>query len=125
MIERLKREADYESSEAAKAMGLEEKIVMVREDFAKARNSNDQLLNPALQEKIDKLKQEFHQNLSAAPNYASLKYKLDMLNEMSKAQNLSEKRSKAGELKQEINKRFQEVVNRPKIKQKIGANFIV
>lgn len=118
MIQKLKREVDYEFSQAAKAMGLEEKIVMVREEFAKARNSNDQRLNSGLQERIDKLKEEFHKNISAAPNYMNLKQKLDMLNEMSKAQIVSQKGSKAGELKQEINKRFQEVMNRPEIKQK-------
>ncbi|KAL3536482.1 hypothetical protein ACH5RR_004943 [Cinchona calisaya] len=121
MIEKLKREVDYEFSEAAKALGLGDKIVMVREEFAKARNSNDQPVNPTLKEKIDKLKTEFNQKLVAAPNYASLKYRLDMLQEMSKAQNFSVESSKAGELKQEINKRFKELTEQPDTKQKIEA----
>lgn len=119
MIQKLKREVDHEFSEAAKAVGLEEKIDMVREEIAKARNSNEQLLNPDVQEKFDKLRKEFQQNLSAAPNYARLKYKVEKLNEMSKAQNLSEKNVKGGQLKQEINRRFQKVVDQPEMKQKI------
>ncbi|KAK4359177.1 hypothetical protein RND71_021406 [Anisodus tanguticus] len=119
MIEKLRREIDFEFSEAAKALGLEEKFVMAREEFAKTRNSNDQSMHPVLKEKLDQLKDEFNRNISAAPNYANLKNKLDMLQEMSKAQKLSEKNSKVNKLKEEINKRLKEIMNRPDLKEKI------
>ncbi|KAK6779179.1 hypothetical protein RDI58_021363 [Solanum bulbocastanum] len=121
MIEKLRREIDFEFSEAAKALGLEEKLVMAREEFAKTRNSNDQSMHPVLKEKLDQLKDEFNRNISAAPNYASLTNKLEMLQEMSKAQKLSEKNSKVNKLKEEINKRLKEVMNRPDLKEKMDA----
>uniref|UniRef100_A0A5B6YPI6 acetyl-CoA carboxytransferase n=1 Tax=Davidia involucrata TaxID=16924 RepID=A0A5B6YPI6_DAVIN len=120
MIEKLKREVDHEFSEAAKAMGLMERLAMLREEFGKARNSKDQLMHPALKDKIEKLKDEFNQGLPSAPNYASLKYKLDMLKEISKAKHLSEN-DKTGTLKQEINKKFKEVMDRSDVKEKIEA----
>ncbi|KAL6954332.1 Chromatin assembly factor 1 subunit p50 [Sarracenia purpurea var. burkii] len=119
MISKLKREVDHEFSEAAKALGFKDRLVMLREEFVKARNSKDQPMNPALKDKIEKLKDEFKQGLSASPNYANLKYKLDMLNEIVKAKNLSEKNNKTGTLKQEINKKFKEVLDQPDIKGKI------
>lgn len=121
MIEKLRREIDFEFSEAAKALGLEEKLVMAREEFAKTRNSNDQSMHPVLKEKLDQIKDEFNRNISAAPNHASLTNKLEMLQEMSKAQKLSEKNSKVNKLKEEINKRLKEVMNRPDLKEKMNA----
>ncbi|CAN4106087.1 unnamed protein product [Withania somnifera] len=121
MIEKLRREIDFEFSEAAKALGLEEKLVMAREEFAKTRNSNDQSLHPILKKKLDQLKDELNRNISAAPNYGSLKNKLEMLQEMSKAQKLSEKNSKVNKLKEEINKSVKEVMNRPDLKKKIDT----
>ncbi|KAL2481235.1 Acetyl-coenzyme A carboxylase carboxyl transferase subunit alpha [Abeliophyllum distichum] len=118
MVEKLKREIDYEYEEAVKAVGLEDKIVMLREEVAKARNLKDQL-TPALKEKIEQLNDEFNKNLPAAPNYPGLKYKLDMLKELSKAQNMSEKSTNTDKLKVEIDKRFKEVMDRPDLKQKI------
>ncbi|KAG8374386.1 hypothetical protein BUALT_Bualt11G0126500 [Buddleja alternifolia] len=119
MIEKLKREIDFEYDEASKALGMEDKILMVREEVAKARNVNDQPANPALQEKIEQLKDEFDRNLPSAPNYSSLKYKLDMLKELSQASSLSKKSTNKDELKVEINKRFSELMERPDLKQKI------
>ncbi|KAI3473168.1 hypothetical protein Pfo_029896 [Paulownia fortunei] len=119
MIEKLKIELDYEYDEAAKALGMEEKILMVREEIAKARNVNDQLAHPALKEKIEQLMDEFQKNLPTAPNYSSLKYKLDMLKELSKTSSLSKQSTNKDELKIEINKRFNELVDRPDVKQKI------
>ncbi|KAL8526767.1 hypothetical protein ACS0TY_015830 [Phlomoides rotata] len=110
MIEKLKVEIDYEYDEAAKALGMEEKISAAREEVAKARNVNDQ------NEKIKNLMDEFNEKLPSAPNYSSLVYKLNMLDELSKA---SKKNNDA--LKTEINKRFKELVNRPDVKQKIDT----
>lgn len=120
MIEKLKREIDHEFSEAAKAMGLQDRFAALQEEFLRA-NSQDQLMHPVLMDKITKLKSEFNQGLAAAPNYGSLKYKLDMLNEFAKAKSLSEKKHKAVTLKQEINKKFNEVLSRPDIKEKVEA----
>ncbi|KAK4418976.1 Acetyl-coenzyme A carboxylase carboxyl transferase subunit alpha, chloroplastic [Sesamum alatum] len=119
MIEKLKRELDYEYDEAAKALGMDGKILMMREEIAKARNVNDQLADPALKEKIEQLKDEFDKKLPTAPNYSSLKSKLNMLKELSKALNLPKKSTLKDELKIEINKRFNELVDGPDVKEKI------
>nr|ADN52610.1 acetyl-CoA carboxylase alpha-CT subunit [Jatropha curcas] len=120
MIEKLKREIDLEFSEAVKAMGFKDRFATLREEFLKA-NSQDQLMHPGLMDKIEKLKNEFTQGLSAAPNFPSLKYKLDMLKEFSKAKNISEKNSKGLTLKQEINKKLKEVMDQPDMKEKMEA----
>ncbi|XWS55566.1 hypothetical protein CRYUN_Cryun09bG0011200 [Craigia yunnanensis] len=116
MIENLKKEVDHEYSEAIKAMGLKDRLEMLREEVSKV-NSRDQLMNPVIMDKIEKLKHEFNQSLSAAPNYTNLKYKLDMLKEFSKAKSLSE----AATLKQEVNKKFNEVMGRTEINEKLEA----
>ncbi|XP_073149383.1 acetyl-coenzyme A carboxylase carboxyl transferase subunit alpha, chloroplastic [Henckelia pumila] len=119
MVEKLKREIDYEYDEAANAIGMEDKILMVREEIAKARNVQDQLEHPALKEKIELLKEEFDKKLPSAPNYSSLKYKLDMMKELSKALNPSKSSTNKDEMRLEINKKFRELVDRPDMKQKI------
>ncbi|KAL3839436.1 hypothetical protein ACJIZ3_024027 [Penstemon smallii] len=119
MIEKLRREIDYEYNEAAKALGIEEKILLVRGEVAKARNLNDPLARLALEEKIEQLKNEFDKNLPSADNYSSLKYKLDMLKELSNALNLSKKSNNKDKLKLEAIKRFKELMDRPDVKQKI------
>ncbi|XVE97024.1 hypothetical protein REPUB_Repub02eG0274900 [Reevesia pubescens] len=116
MIEKLKKEVDHEYSEAIKAMGLKGRLEMLREEVSKV-NSRDQLMNPVIMDKIEKLKHEFNQSISAAPNYTTLKYKLDMLKEFSKAKSLSD----AATLKQEVNKKFNEVMGRPEIIEKLEA----
>ncbi|GLT52685.1 hypothetical protein SLA2020_260090 [Shorea laevis] len=116
MIEKLKKEVDHEYAEAAKAMGLNKKLEMLREEFLKV-NPEGQLTDPVLTDKIEKFKNKFNQGLSAAPNYARLKYKLDMLKEFSTAKNLSD----AAPLKQEVNKKFKELMDRPDIKEKMEA----
>ncbi|CAK9133914.1 unnamed protein product [Ilex paraguariensis] len=121
MVDKLKREVDHEYSEAAKAMGLKDKITVLREEFAKAKNSEDQLMHLAVKVKIDKLMAEFSQSLSTAPNYASLRHKLGMLKEISEAKNFQEMDNKADSMKQEINKRFKQVIDQPHVKQKIEA----
>ncbi|KAE8686966.1 Acetyl-coenzyme A carboxylase carboxyl transferase subunit alpha [Hibiscus syriacus] len=116
MIEKLKMEVDHEYSEAIKAMGLKDRLEMLTGEVSKV-NSRDQLMNPATWDKIEKLKDEFNQNLSAAPNYSPLKYKLDMLKEFSKANSLLD----AATRKQEVNKKFNELMSRPEIKEKFEA----
>lgn len=119
MVAKLEKEIDYEYDEAAKALGMEDKVLMLREEVAKGRNLSDQLAHPALKEKIEQLKAEFAKNLPSAPNYRSLVSKIDMLKELSKAFNLSSKGTNRDELRLEINKRFGELVSRPDVKQKI------
>ncbi|GLT92659.1 hypothetical protein SLE2022_104860 [Rubroshorea leprosula] len=113
MIEKLEKEVDHEYAEAAKTMGLNDKLKKLREEFSIA--SEDEPTDPVLIDKIEKLKNEFNQGLSAAPNYGRLKYKLDLLKEFSKAKSLSN----AAPLKQEVNKKFKEVMDRLDIKEKI------
>lgn len=120
MIEKLKKEVDHEYSEAIKAMGLKDRLTMLRDEFAKVTSENH-LMHPVLMDKIEKLKDEFNRGLTAAPNYENLAHKLDMLKELSKAKRLSENDSKAIKLKQEINKKFKEVVDRSDLKEKMEA----
>lgn len=120
MVEKLKREVDREFSEAVKAIGLKDRLTTLRGEFSKV-NSQDQLGHPALKDKFEKLRDELNQSLSAASNYESLKYKLDMLKELSKAKSLAERSNKGATLKQEINKKFAEVMDRPDIKEKYRA----
>ena len=58
-----------------------------------------------------------------ASNYASPKYKLDMLRDISTAKNLLEDKT-TGTLKQEINKKFMEVLDQPNIVNKFCHSFI-
>lgn len=121
MVEKLKREIDYEYDEAAKALGMEEKLLMLREEVAKGRNLNDQFAQSAMKEKIEQLKSEFAKNLPSSPNYPSLISKIEMMKELSKAFNLSNKGTNKDALRLEINKRFGEFMNRPDVKQKVEA----
>lgn len=119
-IEKLKKEVDHGFSEAAKSLGFEDKFAKLREEFLKV-NSQEQLVDPAFKNKIDKLRNEFTENLPKAPNYESLKSKLDMLKELSKAKNLAEKNQKAAVMKQEINEKFKKILERQDVKEKFGA----
>ncbi|PIN24877.1 Acetyl-CoA carboxylase [Handroanthus impetiginosus] len=118
MIEKLKRGIENEYVKAAEALGMKEKILMVQEEITKAMNVKDEL-EPALREKIEQLNDEFDKNLPTAPNYPSLKYKLDMLNELFSTLNLQRKSTKKDELRTEIFKKIGELVERPDVKQKI------
>lgn len=119
-IEKLKKEVDHGFSEAAKSLGFEDKFAALREEFLKV-NSQEHLVDPAFKNKIDKLRNEFNENLPKAPNYESLKSKLDMLKELSKAKNLAEKNQKAAVMKQEINEKFKKILERQDVKEKFGA----
>nr|ACN65502.1 chloroplast carboxyltransferase alpha subunit isoform 2 [Brassica oleracea] len=116
MIEKLKSDIEEEYTKAAKAMGLEERLAATREEFSKA-NAEEHLMHPVLIERIEKLKEEFNARLSEAPNYESLKAKLDMLKDFSRAKAASD----AASVKKEINKRFQEAVERPEVREKVEA----
>lgn len=119
MIEKLKQEVDNEFSEAVQALGLKDRLLKLREELSKARNSQDELTHPVLLDKVERFKAEFSQRLSTAPNSASLNYKLNMLKELSNAKKISETKSKSTTLKQEVNKKFKEILDRPDIKEKV------
>ncbi|CAI0424389.1 unnamed protein product [Linum tenue] len=131
MITKLKREVDLEFSEAINSIGLGDRISMLREEFRKS-NSEQQLMHPSLMDKIEKLKNEFDQGLSTAPNYGNLKYKLDMLNEFSKVKmneklkeiimGRPERKEKIEELKAEIQKLRASGIENPdrETKERIG-----
>ncbi|XP_023517802.1 acetyl-coenzyme A carboxylase carboxyl transferase subunit alpha, chloroplastic-like [Cucurbita pepo subsp. pepo] len=121
MIEKLNKEVDFEFSEAVKAMGLKDRLAALREEFSKAK-SPDRLIQPALKDKIEKLSDEFNRGLSKAPNYENLKNKLEMLKNLSKSKALSVKDVKEETpLKQEINKKFAEVLGRSDVREKYEA----
>ncbi|KAJ4973729.1 hypothetical protein NE237_006903 [Protea cynaroides] len=121
MILKLKREVDHEYSVAVEALGLRGRFETLREEIRKARSSSNQLIDVSLKDKIEKLKQEFNQGLSQAPNYASLNAKLDMLKELSEANKLIKQNDQTIALKEEINKRFKEILDRSDVKAKIEA----
>lgn len=116
MIRKLEREVDQEYSEAVKALGLTDRFSKLQEEVS-AANSDNQLSDPLLKDKIEKLKVEFEQGLSAAPNHGRLQNKLDMLKELSKVKHLSETKKQ----KQEVRKKFVEVINNPRIKENYEA----
>ncbi|XP_022931912.1 acetyl-coenzyme A carboxylase carboxyl transferase subunit alpha, chloroplastic-like [Cucurbita moschata] len=121
MIEKLNKEVDFEFSEAVKAMGLKDRLAALREEFSKAK-SLDRLIQPALKDKIEKLSDEFNRGLSKAPNYENLKNKLEMLKNLSESKALSVKDVKEETpLKQEINKKFAEVLGRSDVREKYEA----
>ncbi|MQM00214.1 hypothetical protein Taro_032937, partial [Colocasia esculenta] len=112
MVVKLKKEVDQELADAAKSLGLADRLETLRKEVIKARSSPEQTLDSRLKEKIGILKQEFNESLTQSPNFLSLICKLDMLKDISKAKKLSS-------LKQEINKAFKMVMERPDIKQKV------
>lgn len=116
LIEKLQREINYEFSEAAKALGIEDKLSKMREEFAKAENEE---LTPDQIESLESLKNEFNENLENAPNYGRLKYKLGLLKEISEAKTFAENYKKTLPLKAKVNEKFKEVLENSTLKQKI------
>ncbi|KAK9069972.1 hypothetical protein SSX86_010374 [Deinandra increscens subsp. villosa] len=116
LIEKLRREIDYEFSEAAKALGIEEKLSTMREEFARAEN--EQLTSGQI-ENLENLKNEFNENLAKAPNYGRLKYKLNLLKEVTEAKIFAESYKKTLPLKAKVNQKFKEVLEKSNLKQNI------
>ncbi|KAJ6746996.1 ACETYL-COENZYME A CARBOXYLASE CARBOXYL TRANSFERASE SUBUNIT ALPHA [Salix koriyanagi] len=105
---------------------LEYEVEKLKKQISKATESSskptgDHLMHPVLMDRIEKLSDEFNKGLPNAPNYTSLKYKLDMLKEFSKAKSNLEKKSKGEELKLDINKKLKEVMDQPEMKKKMQA----
>ena len=120
MIKKLQKEVDQEYFEAVKAMGLTDRLSKLKEEVSKA-NADNQLIDPLLKDKIEKLKVEFDQGLSAAPNYGRLQNKVNMLKELSKVRRLSDENKKTATLKQELKTKFDDIMNNPRIKENYEA----
>lgn len=125
--EKLEKEVDQELSEAAKALGLTESLSKLRDELPKA-SSDDQPLDPLLKGKIEKLQAEFNRRLSAAPNANKLKKKHDeltkvklLLSDRNKEVASSKINKEAATLTQELKKKFDDVMNNPRIKENYEA----
>lgn len=110
-IAKLREDVEKEITDTFISMGLQEKVESVQLAIAKA--PSNQPSNHSLKEKVDKIVQEFKQNLSKPGAYLGLKQKLEKLNEVNRLLELKEKTEK---LKQEIN---QKVPAEVKAKMKI------
>lgn len=125
--EKLEKEVDQELSEAAKALGLTQSLSKLRDEFSKA-SSDDQPLDPLLKGKIEKLQADFNRRLSAAPNANKLKKKHDeltkvklLLSDRNKEVASSKINKEAATLTQELKKKFDDVMNNPRIKENYEA----
>ncbi|KAL8246132.1 hypothetical protein R6Q59_007348 [Mikania micrantha] len=116
LFEKLKREINYEFSEAAKALGIQEKIGKMRDEFAKAKN--EQLTSGQIKN-LEILKNEFNENLATAPNYERLQYKLSLLKELTEAIIFAESYKKTLPLKVKVNQKFKEILEKSTLKQNI------
>jgi len=119
-IEKLRKEIDDEMNMALIAMGLEDRFLELSEELLK-RSPESRYEDPVIQDKIQKLDDEFKRGLPSIPNYQNLKYNLDMLKELTKAKNLAVKKQKAATLKEEIKKKVNEVMDQKDIKEKYEA----
>ncbi|MCH86864.1 alpha-carboxyltransferase 2 [Trifolium medium] len=119
-IKKLEREVDQEFSEAVKALGLTERFSKLRDEVSKATSEN-QTIDPLLQDKIEKLNADFNQRLSAAPNSNKLQKKRDMLRELTEVKLLLDRNKETVRLKQKLKKKFDDVINNPRIKENYEA----
>ncbi|CAK8541852.1 unnamed protein product [Lathyrus sativus] len=119
-IKTLEREVGKEFSGAVKAVGLTKMYMKLRGEISKAKADN-QPLTPLLKDKIKKFYASFNQRLSAAPNSGKLLKKRGLLIEVTKVKLLSDKNKEAATLKQEVKKKFDEVMAIPRIKENYEA----
>ncbi|XP_076946198.1 acetyl-coenzyme A carboxylase carboxyl transferase subunit alpha, chloroplastic-like [Bidens hawaiensis] len=118
LIGKLQREITHEFVVAAKALGIEEKLNKMREEFEKS--GKEQLTSVEI-EHIENLKNELNGNVEKAPNFARLKYKVNLLNEVTKAKTFAENYRKTLPLKTKVNEKFKDVLNKSTLKQKIDS----
>ena len=103
-IEKLKQDVDKEITNAFISMGLQEKLESVQLELSTtSQDSPNQPLNRSLKEKVDKIMQEFNQNLSRPGAYLGLKQKLEKLNMVNGIIEIEERKKK---LKAEINQKI-------------------
>ncbi|CAN6442964.1 unnamed protein product [Victoria cruziana] len=119
MTDKLRKEVEMEYAEAMTALGLQERLDMLRKEVAKARASSE-TVDPVLEDKINKIKLEFRQRLSEAPNQETLNSKLQMLKDLIAAKEQAEKNSRLVTLKEKINKGLQGALDQSKLKEKLG-----
>ncbi|KAG4377717.1 hypothetical protein JHK82_051028 [Glycine max] len=122
MLKQLAREVGLEYSEAVKATGLTDSLLKLREEVSKA-NADSQIVDPLLKDKIEKLRVEFEQQLRAAPNYGRLQNKFKYLSELCKVKLLSDanKDNQAVTFKQELEKKVDNALSDPKIRETFEA----
>ncbi|CAA0832861.1 Acetyl-coenzyme A carboxylase carboxyl transferase subunit alpha- chloroplastic [Striga hermonthica] len=120
MAENLKNEIDSEFEKASKVLGIDDKILKVRDEIKKRRNSVDE---KAMKEKFEKINKEFKKNLHTAPNFPSIVSKLQKLNELSKTTSnpppQKNSSNKKNEVKLKMDKISEELIKRPDLKHKI------
>ncbi|CAI9301547.1 unnamed protein product [Lactuca saligna] len=114
LVKKLEREVEYEFSVAAKALGIEDKINYMRDNF----DTEKELASDQIQD-LKNLKKEFQVKLPTAPNYNKLKYKLNLLNEIKVAKAVAENYKKTLPLKTKVNEKFKQVLENPILKNKI------
>ncbi|XP_055817306.1 acetyl-coenzyme A carboxylase carboxyl transferase subunit alpha, chloroplastic-like isoform X2 [Solanum dulcamara] len=102
VLEKLQEDLDSEMTKAFIAMGLENKIESLKLELQGAPIP-DQPLNKSLQEKADKIMQEFKQKLSQPGAYLGLKQKLHTVN---MAGRLIELKNKSEKIKAEVNQKI-------------------
>ncbi|XP_009762989.1 acetyl-coenzyme A carboxylase carboxyl transferase subunit alpha, chloroplastic-like [Nicotiana sylvestris] len=102
VLEKLQEDLDTEITKAFIAMGLQDKIESLKLELQRAPIP-DQPLNKSLQEKANKIMQEFKQKLSQPGAYLGLKQKLQTVNMASR---LIELKNKSEKLKSEVNQKI-------------------
>ncbi|KAL0913727.1 hypothetical protein M5K25_017209 [Dendrobium thyrsiflorum] len=110
-VQLVKQDVDKETTNAFIAMGLQEKLQALKMDLSKA--PSDQDLGPTLKDRVDRLVQEFKNNLSSSGSFDGLKQKLKTLSEINM---LQEHKRKGEMLKKAINDQLQ---NKAKEKMEI------
>lgn len=101
-FEKLQEDLDAEMTKAFISMGLEDKIKSLKLELQRAPIP-DQPINKSLQEKADKIMQEFKQKLSQPGAYLVLKQKLHTVNMASR---LIELKNKSEKIKTEVNQKI-------------------
>lgn len=103
-IEKFRKDLDQKMTKAFISMGMQDKIVSLKLELSRVPDRPpNQPLNQGLQEKADKIIQEFKHNLSKPGAYIRLKQKLLKLSTVDR---LIEQRKNAEKLKREINQKF-------------------
>ncbi|WOK94862.1 acetyl-coenzyme A carboxylase carboxyl transferase subunit alpha, chloroplastic-like [Canna indica] len=102
IIKKLSQDVEKEMANAFISMGLVEKLETLKMELSK---SPDQIRNPVLKEKAERLAQEFKEKLYRPGSFMGLKQKLQMLSEVNKPKEQTEKEVK---LKKEVNEKLQE-----------------
>ncbi|XP_057532189.1 acetyl-coenzyme A carboxylase carboxyl transferase subunit alpha, chloroplastic-like [Amaranthus tricolor] len=118
-IEKLQEDVDKEITKAFISMGLQGELESLKLELTK---STDPLLNLALKERADRLKQEFKLKLSKPGEYMGLKQKLAKLEAVNK---IIERMEKGEKIKAEINEKVSANVKNKLFLLKIAQEKLV